>query len=136
MEKRIQIVILIVEEELSRTLKLADLARVVNLSTSRLQHIFKVETGRTITQYQQLLRMEAARDLLDTTFLSVKQIMLRVGATDRSHFERNFKRYYGATPCRYRADTQSVAPAIYLRKADSRIRRKLALAAIRSSLHW
>jgi AraC-like DNA-binding protein len=40
--------------------------------------------------------------LLTTTFLSVKQIVRRVGLTDESHFVRDFKRSYGVTPGEYR----------------------------------
>ena len=40
--------------------------------------------------------------LLTTTFLSVKEIVRRVGLTDESHFVRDFKRFYGVTPSEYR----------------------------------
>ena len=47
--------------------------------------------------------MDQARDLLEGTWLSVQQIVLQVGLQDRSHFEREFKRFYGLTPAQHRA---------------------------------
>jgi AraC-like DNA-binding protein len=49
--------------------------------------------------------MQHAATLLTTTFLSVKEIVRRVGCTDESHFVRDFKRFYGVTPSEYRNGT-------------------------------
>ena len=46
--------------------------------------------------------MKEAAVLLSTTFLSVKEIMARVGFSDESHFVRDFKKIYGMTPTEYR----------------------------------
>ena len=54
-------------------------------------------------QYLKALRMQTACELLETTDLSIKQIMLGVGIRDESHFVRDFKRKYGMTPTQYRA---------------------------------
>ena len=43
-----------------------------------------------------------AQELLETTRSSVKEIMVRVGVNDQSHFVRDFKRVCGCTPVRYR----------------------------------
>lgn len=75
----------------------------VNLSASRLRHIFTLETGVSPAQYLRRLRMEQAKELLESTWLSVLQIVLRVGLQDRSHFERQLKRLYGLTPAQHRA---------------------------------
>lgn len=46
--------------------------------------------------------MERARYLLETSFLSVKEITHTVGLNDESHFVRDFKKAYGTPPARYR----------------------------------
>ena len=81
---------------------LEEIARAVNLSTPRLRYLFKAETGTTPAQYQKLLRMQKAKELLEETFLNVKQIMLRVGVKDQSHFVRDFRALYRHTPAEYR----------------------------------
>ena len=53
-------------------------------------------------QYLKVLRIERAKYLLETSFLSVKEITHIVGINDESHFVRDFKRIYGVPPTLYR----------------------------------
>jgi AraC-like DNA-binding protein len=53
--------------------------------------------------------MQDATTLLVDTFLSVKEIIARVGFTDESHFVKNFKRIYGVTPTEYRKQNAVIA---------------------------
>lgn len=111
MDQRVQIVIGLMKEELHQDILLSELASSVNLSLSRLHHLFKAETGTTPAQYLRSLRMEKAKELLEFTFMSVKQIMVSIGVRDRSHFEREFKKIYGLTPAQHRATAQLVVSA-------------------------
>ncbi len=92
----------LISEDLSRPLVLEEIARAINLSTPRLRSLFKAEIGTTPAQYQKSLRMRKAKELLEETFLNVKQIMLQVGIKDQSHFVRDFRELYGHTPTEYR----------------------------------
>jgi transcriptional regulator GlxA family with amidase domain len=103
MDQRVQKVLRLMEEDLSRRLTPAEIARAVNLSPAHLRYLFKAETGMSVMQYQKRLRLEEARRLLENTFLSGKEIMNRIGITDESHFVRDFKQSYGMTPAQYRA---------------------------------
>ena len=47
--------------------------------------------------------MERAKDLLESSFLSVKEIAYQVGLNDESHFVRDFKSTYGYSPALYRS---------------------------------
>ena len=47
--------------------------------------------------------MERAKDLLESSFLSVKEIAYQVGLNDESHFVRDFKSTYGFSPALYRS---------------------------------
>ncbi|HEX8140785.1 MAG TPA: helix-turn-helix domain-containing protein [Pyrinomonadaceae bacterium] len=106
MDHRVQKILRLMKEDLSRRLTPAEIARTVNLSPAHLRYLFKAETGMSIMQYQKTLRLEEARRLLESTFLSGKEIMLRIGLTDESHFVRDFKQTYGVTPAQYRARAQ------------------------------
>lgn len=103
MDQRVQIIIALMHHDLRKKLSLDELADSVNLSRSRFQHLFKSETGYSPAQYLKTLRLEHARGLLETSLLSVKQILVSVGIPDKSHFERSFKKTYGLTPTEYRA---------------------------------
>lgn len=102
MDQRVQIVLALIEEDLRRELSLEDLAKSVNLSASRLRHLFSTETGTSPGQYLKSIRIRKAKEMLETTFLSVKQIMSLVGFVDRKHFACDFKKAYGASPTEYR----------------------------------
>jgi AraC-like DNA-binding protein len=82
---------------------LAEFAQSVNLSVWRLCHIFKSDVGMPPIKYLRLLRMERAKGLLESSFLSVKEIAFQVGLSDESHFVRDFKSTYGSSPAIYRA---------------------------------
>jgi transcriptional regulator GlxA family with amidase domain len=103
MDQRVQKILTLMKKDPKRGLTLNEMAESVNLSPSRLYQVFKTETGVPPTRYLRLLKMQMARELLETTFLSVKVIVAMIGVSDESHFVRDFKREYGATPTQYRS---------------------------------
>jgi AraC family transcriptional regulator, arabinose operon regulatory protein len=102
MDRRIELVIAEIETDVARAWETAELAALVNLSTSRFRHLFREETGRTINQYLRDRRLERAEFLLRTTFLSIKEVKSEAGVTSMSHFVQYFKQRYGVTPSAYR----------------------------------
>lgn len=102
MDPRIRVVISTIQSELSRKLAVEDLALLANISASRLRHLFKSQMGLTPAKYIKLARMQQAETLLQTTFLSVKEIMNRVGISNESYFSREFKKAYGVAPSKHR----------------------------------
>lgn len=103
MEPRVLNIIDFMKANLRRSLSLNEMAEIVNLSPSRLDHLFKAEIGITPMQYLKSLRIEKASQLLQTTFLTVKEIMAEVGIDDKSHFLRDFKKTHGLAPTEYRS---------------------------------
>lgn len=101
-DSRIVKVLEIMISNLHRPLPVGYMAASVNLSYSRLEHLFKAETGITLVNYLKRLRIEKARELLETTFLTNQQIIIKVGISDESHFVKEFKKVYGLRPGQYR----------------------------------
>ena len=60
-------------------------------------------------RYLRQLRMERAKNLLESSFLSVKEIAYQVGLNDESHFVRDFKSTYGYSPALYRSQFRNKA---------------------------
>lgn len=94
-------------EDVRGELSLTEFAQSVNLSVWRLCHIFKSDVGMPPIRYLRLLRMERAKGLLESSFLSVKEIAYQVGLNDESHFVRDFKSTYGYSPALYRSRFKS-----------------------------
>ena len=88
---------------------LDELAEHLNLSPAYLRRMFKAEIGMPPNRYLKGIRMQRAKELLETSFLRIKEIMFRVGMSDESHFVRDFKRTYGQTPTQYRASALTSA---------------------------
>jgi transcriptional regulator GlxA family with amidase domain len=102
MDFRVRHALRLISEDLRRPLALEEIAPAVNLSIPHLRYLFKAETGMTPAQYLKSLRMRKAKELLEGTFLSVKQIMFQVGIDDKSHFARIFRQNFGLSPAEYR----------------------------------
>jgi AraC family transcriptional regulator of arabinose operon len=88
--------------EYQRNLSVKELATIAGLSPSRFSHVFRAAVGCAPIQYLKWLRMAEARRLLETTTLSVKEILHAAGFADRGHFSRTFRRTYGSTPREFR----------------------------------
>ena len=107
LDKRVEKIIEMMREDVRGELSLSEFAQSVNLSVWRLCHIFKSDVGMPPMRYLRLLRMERAKQLLESSFLSVKEVAYRVGLNDESHFVRDFKSTYGSSPACYRAHFRS-----------------------------
>ena len=82
----------------------SELARLVNLSTSRLSHLFKAKMGVSLRTFIAERRLETAAELLRSTDLRVKEISYRLGYGQEPSFTRAFKKKYRLTPLAYRHD--------------------------------
>ncbi len=91
-----------ISENFMKTITLNIVADHVGLSSSRLAHVVKQFTGRTITQIIHEVRVRNAQRLLVQTSKSCTEIAYDVGFGDQSYFIKHFKRISGSTPARYR----------------------------------
>ena len=74
----------------------------VNVSPSRLRHLFRLEMAIPLGKYLREYRLDRARGLLETTFLSVKQVSQACGFNDAKHFTRQFRKSFCVSPAGYR----------------------------------
>ena len=102
MDHRVRKTIALMKANIQRRLSVRDLAWSVNLSSSHLRRLFKSETGKSVTNYLRNLRLQHSRHLLETTFLSVKEVAASVGQSP-NHFITDFKKVHGVTPSQFAA---------------------------------
>jgi len=102
MDKRVEAVLARLANHPGAERSIRSVASSVNLSASRLRHLFKQDMGTPLGKFVRRSRVEHAAALLDNSFLSVKQVMYEVGLTDETYFIREFKKEWGMTPGAYR----------------------------------
>lgn len=103
MDPRVRFVLIALKDGRDRELTSRELAQLVNLSESRLRHLFRQDMGMSIARYQRMVRISSAKELLESTLLSIKQIRNKVCERDKDRFTIEFKKMYGLTPSQYRA---------------------------------
>lgn len=79
------------------------IAEELGMSPRNLLRRFKAATGHLPGEYLQLLRVSAAKDLLERERTSVQQVAAAVGYEDVAFFRSVFKRHTGMTPSEYRS---------------------------------
>ncbi len=78
------------------------LSKLVGRSPSQTIRIFRNEWGRTPYDYTIERRLSAAKSMLLSTNLTVKEISARTGFADQFHFSNIFKRRLGLAPENFR----------------------------------
>ena len=91
-----------ISQNYSQNLTLNDVAELVHISPFYFSKLFKEKTGQNFIEYLTATRMEQAKQELEKTSLSVKEICMNVGYSDPNYFSRSFKKYAGMTPLEYR----------------------------------
>lgn len=102
LDRRIQVVVTLLESNSHKQIAIEDIARFVNLSPGRLAHLFKSETQLSVQQYLTQLRLAKAKSQLESSFLSIKEIAASVGFSSVTRFVVCFKNFVGTTPTHYR----------------------------------
>ncbi len=83
-------------------ISLNDISEHVNLSVSYLSKIFKEETGKSISEYINIVKVENSKLLLLDNDIPLIEVSYLAGFDDQSYFTKVFKRNTGTTPGRFR----------------------------------
>lgn len=99
-----------IQEGYAEELSISRIAEEVFLTPNYISLIFKKETGETITDYITKVRMNRAKELLQTTDLKVMEISERVGYENPHYFSTVFKKTVGMHPLKYRTGNTGKHP--------------------------
>ena len=92
----------VMETNFMYNLSITEFAQLANLSLPTFKRAFKRVFAATPACWLMQRRLTYARMLLQTTDMSVGDIVLRSGFESGSHFSRVFKQQYGTPPLHYR----------------------------------
>ena len=92
----------IIEKRYAENLKIRDIAEELDCNPSYLSRIFNEETGLSFPIVLTDVRISHAKELLQTTDLSMSQISAQCGFCNTSHFVKVFHDKEGITPLKYR----------------------------------
>lgn len=90
------------EANYAQTISIDAVAQKVGMSPRHFKRRFRKATGATPLVYLQNVRIQAAKEKLETTQESVNEITYCIGYEDSSTFRRLFKREVGLSPREYR----------------------------------
>jgi AraC-like DNA-binding protein len=97
-----------VKQHYMQEISLKQMCSFSGLSQSAFTMNFKKATGVSFLDYRNKVRIDAAKDLLTTTDLTVTMVAQKVGFRDISNFNRTFKRFEACTPNVFRKN-QSIS---------------------------
>ena len=91
-----------IAQHYTEDITLDDAAESMGMSTFYFSRQVKVLTGHTFLEYLTAYRIDKAKDLLQSTDMSVSDIGHSAGYSESNYFLRVFKRVTGMTPSTYR----------------------------------
>ncbi len=91
-----------IKANFQRRMSLEEIAASTYLSKTYLSSLFKKETGYSISEYINIVRIERSKALLLEENISIIEIANICGFEDQSYFTKVFKHIVGITPKKYR----------------------------------
>ncbi|MEL6650976.1 MAG: DNA-binding response regulator, partial [Bacteroidota bacterium] len=86
-----------------------NMAREIGMSRSKLYLKLKALTGQSSSEFIRTVRLKRAVQLLESSDLTVKEIMYMTGFNTASYFSKCFKKQFGIVPSEYVKQQKAVA---------------------------
>jgi len=106
---RMKLVQNFIDQNLDKSISLANLAKVAGLSPMYFAAQFRAATGLRPHDFLLQRRIERSKELLAIPNNRLIEIALEVGFQTQAHFTTVFKRFVGTTPARWRANCRTAA---------------------------
>lgn len=100
-------VIQYIKKNIENDLSLEEISSFVNVHPNYLSSTFKKEVGKTLTEYINELKINAIKQYINHTNLSIREISYTFNFNHVPYFYRFFKKHTGLTPKEYRKRSSS-----------------------------
>ena len=87
----------------SQIITISDLANECNISEPYIRKLFQKAYGISPIKYINRLRIERAKELIESGIYSISEVAQMAGYNDESYFSREFKKATGYAPSEYRS---------------------------------
>jgi len=91
-----------IEKNYEQKLNIDQIASMVSISGRNFLRRFKKATSNTPLEYIQRVKIEAAKKKLESSALTVNEVMFEIGYNDEKAFRNTFRKYTGILPLEYR----------------------------------
>lgn len=96
-------------QNLSQPLSIDEICRLCFISRSKLQRLFRQHANQSALNYYIGLRVEAAKDMMQSRRHSYSEIADTLGFSSIHYFSKQFKQVTGMTPTEYSASLRSLS---------------------------
>lgn len=96
-----------IAEHFAEEIKMSDVAGECGLSESHFRRIFEESMSMKPLDYLNMIRIDKACELMQTTDYAMEEVGFRVGYQTPSTFNRNFKKLTSKTPYQWKKDKNS-----------------------------
>lgn len=108
LDSDMQLAVKYIHENFKHNFSTQDIAKRCSLSEQYLRSKFLKQTGRTITQYRDKLRLTAAKEMLECGYFNISEIASELGYCDVYHFSKFFKCQTKLSPRTYVKQFQNI----------------------------
>lgn len=91
-----------IDSDCAAPVSVAELAKIAGVHPVHLARRFRDAYGCSVGEYVRRRQLQAAEELLVSSQLDLREVALRCGFADQSHFSKVFRRSLGVPPGRYR----------------------------------
>lgn len=96
--QRLNTIFKYIEDNSAQKITAELLAQLCYLSVYHFYHIFKETTGKSLSEYINIHRVNKAETLLKTTNMNITEVAMYTGFDDINYFSRLFKKHKGVSP--------------------------------------
>lgn len=98
----VKVAIQYINEHYREDIGVEHIAAITYVTPNYFSRVFKKETGKSFTEWINIVRLDKAKILLKDLKLRVYEVAEKVGYNDYKIFTHNFRKYVGCTPKEYR----------------------------------